>query len=128
MPHAQTAGGDFGPHLIGQLQEPQIVRNGRAVLSDSGGDIFLRQLELVGKAPIRERLVYRIQIFALNVLDERELEPRPVAVGRDVADGDGDAKESGELGGAPAPFAGDDLEPIANAPDDDRLNDPVRAN
>ena len=44
---------------------------------------------------------------------------------RDVADDDRHAQQAGELGGAPAPFAGDDLESIADPPHDDRLDDAV---
>ena len=67
--HRQARRRHFGPHLVGQLQQPQHVRDRRAVLADGVGDVFLRQMELVGETPVGERLVDRIEIFALDVFD-----------------------------------------------------------
>ena len=38
------------------------------------GDLLLRELELVGQAAVAERLLDRVQILALQVLDQRHLE------------------------------------------------------
>ena len=45
----------------------------------------------------------------------------------DVAHDDGDLEQAGALRGAPAALAGDDLEAVADAADEDRLNHAVRA-
>src|SRR6266496_615186 len=78
---------------------------------------------------IRDLYVTGVQTCALpislDVLDERHLENRAFVSGRDVADRDRHAEKSGELRGAPPAFAGDDVEPVAGAANDDRLNDAV---
>ena len=77
-------------------------------------DVLLLQLKLVGEPPVRERLFDRIQVLALDVLDERHLQQRSFLSRRDIANDDRHAQQAGELRGAPAAFAGDDLEPIAD--------------
>ena len=42
--------------------------------------LFLRQLEVVGESTVGERLVDRVQVLALNVLDQRHFEQRAFAV------------------------------------------------
>src|SRR5262249_27443929 len=91
-----------------------------------GGDVVLRHLELVGQAAVGERRLDRIQILALDVLDERHLEERPLLSRRHVADDDRHALEAGHLRCTPAPLAGDDLKPIADLADDDWLDDAAR--
>ena len=51
-----------------------MVCNRGAILADGIGDVFLSEMELVGKSPVRQRFVYRIQVFALNVFDEGDLQ------------------------------------------------------
>ena len=109
------------------MSSRRIVRDRRAVLADRRRDLFLRQLEFVGEPAIGERFVDRVQILALDVLDERHLEQRLLLPARDVADDDRHAQEAGPLRGAPAALAGDDLKPVADRADDDRLDDAVGA-
>src|SRR5712671_4068218 len=62
-------------------------------------------------------------IFALDILDDRELERLGVA---DIEDDDGNFVKAGALRGPPAPFAGDDLKLIggtAHRPHRDRRDD-----
>ena len=68
--------------------------------------VLLRQPELVDQLPEGERLFDRVQVFALEVLDEGKLEL--VAIG-DLADDDRDPLEPGELRGAEPPLPGHDL-------------------
>ena len=84
-------------------------------------------MELVGEAPVGERFFDRVQILALDVFDQRHLEQRLLLAGRHVAHDDRHAQEAGELCGAPAAFAGDDLKSIADLADHDRLDDAVGA-
>ena len=106
--HRQRAGRQVGAHFFGQLQQAQEVRDRAAVLSDRRGNLLLRQPELVGEALIRERLVDRVQVLALDVLDERELEQLLLGALRHVAHDDRHLQQAGALRGAPAPLAGDD--------------------
>ena len=90
MPGRERAGRQIGANLLGQFQQPHEVGDRTAVLADSRGDLLLRQRELVGEPLIRQRLVDRIESFALKVLDQRELEQLLVTVG-DIADDDRNA-------------------------------------
>jgi hypothetical protein len=69
------------------------------------------------------RLFHRVQVAALDVLDERELQHLLVF---DFADDDGHAGQARELRGAPAALAGDELvEAGAGGADDDGLQQAV---
>ena len=85
-------------------------------------DVFLPQAEFAREPRKGFRLFDRIEILALEVLDERELED--VLVGR-LADDDRRIGDLAALRGAPAAFAGDDLEFVGPPPDDERLDDAV---
>ena len=127
MAHRQPARRDLSADLLGKLEKSKDVGDRRAILADRRRDGLLRQLKLVGEAPIGQRLVDRIQVLALDVLDERHLEertflPRSRRRARRPAHGASPAS----LRGAPAPLARDDLEPVADLAHDDRLNDAVR--
>ena len=129
MTHRQTARGHLGAHFVGQLQQTKAVRDRRSVLADLDGDVFLSEPELVGEPLIRQGLFDGVEIFALDILDERHLEPALRVRGSDVLDDDGDFLEVGAFGGAPAPLSGDDLVAAGfDAAHDDRLNHPVRTN
>ena len=72
--HRQRARREVRAHFVGQLQQPQEVGDRAAVLADGRGDLVLRQPELVRQPLIGQRLVDRVQVLALDVLDERQLE------------------------------------------------------
>ena len=82
-------------------------------------------IELGGEHLIAGRLFERIEIGALHVLDDRELERFAVA---DVEHDDRHFVQAGALRRAPAPFAGDDLEVVGAArAHHDRLDDAALA-
>src|ERR1700709_1613864 len=83
-----------------------------AALSYDLGDVFLRTIELVGKRVIALRLLHRVEILALHVLDDRKLERVAIA---DVERHDRYFMKAGDLRRAPAPFAGDDLVAVGRA-------------
>src|ERR1051325_9555248 len=98
-----------------------------AALADRLRDVLLRVLVLVGERLIAGGLLERIEIGALHVLDDRELER--FGVGRLVHD-DRHLVQTGALRRAPAPLAGDDLESVgraAHGAHDDRLDDAALA-
>ena len=85
-------------------------------------DIVLAAFEFVGQRVIAARLFHRVEIFALHVLDDHDLQRVVVA---DIDRHDRHVMQAGALRGAPAPLAGDDLEAIRRAlhrPHDDRLD------
>src|SRR5690606_9385666 len=66
------------------------------------------------------------QVLPLHILDDGQLEGLGI---RQVANDDGDYVQLGDLGRAPPPLAGDDLElvgPVGMATDEDGLQDPLR--
>jgi len=65
-----------------------------------------------------------VEVLALEILDEGEFEDFLVGGG---ADDGGGFQEADFLGGAPAAFAGDELEFIEALPDDEGLDDAVLA-
>ena len=127
MAHRQATRGHFVPDLIGQLEQPLEVGDRRAILADRGRNPFLGQVELVGETPVGKRLLNRVQILALDVFDQRHFEQRLLGAWRDVAHHHRHAQQPGDFRGAPAAFAGDDLESIADLAHHDRLDDAVGA-
>ncbi len=107
------------------LQKPNGVGNRRAILAGALGDFLLREVKFVGEALERARLLDRVEVFALEIFDQRHLERHLVA---DVANNRGNAAESGALRGAPAAFAGDQLKALPDAANHERLNDAAHAN
>ena len=122
--HRQRARREVVSDLGGQAQQPQVVGDGRAVFADGGRNRFLRELQFVGQAAIRLRFLDRIQVFALDVFDQRDREQ--VGVG-DVANDDRHLEKACALCGAPAPLASDDLVTAVDQAHEDRLNDAVAA-
>ena len=66
----------------------------------------MRVLELVEQAADRLRLLERVEVLALDVLDQRHHRCRFV---RDLLDEHRYFVQAGQLGGAETPLAGDDL-------------------
>jgi hypothetical protein len=109
----------------GSFKSRRKIRDRRAILADGARDVLLLQVKFVGEPPVGEGLFNRVEVLALDVLDQGHLQERSFLSRRDITDGDRHAQQAGELGGAPAPFAGDDLEPIAHPPHHDGLDDAV---
>ena len=98
-----------------------------AALADDLGDLVLAVFELVGERLIAAGLFERVEIGALHVLDDRELERLAVV---DLEQHDRHVVQAGALRRAPAPLAGDDLVLIdraAHGAHQDRLDDAALA-
>ena len=80
-------------------------------------------MELIAQLPVRQRFVYRVEVLALDVLDERHLEQERFLPFCHLANDNRHAKEAGTLRCAPAALASDNLKSFACAPNDDRLDD-----
>ena len=110
-------------HPIGQRLKPQHIGNMAAAFADHAGDIVLAVAEIADQCAIPFRLFERIEIGALDVLDDRKLQRFAVS---GLDDDDRNLVQPGTLGRPPPPFAGDDLIHVGNAAEcarDDRLND-----
>ena len=93
--HGQRAGGDAVAHFSWKLQQPQRVCDRRSIFADRIGDLVLREMQFIGETAIGVRLFDRIQILALNVLDQRRSEQ--MFVWR-LADDDRNLEQTGALG------------------------------
>lgn len=78
MPPGKPAVGDRFPHFFGQLQQPQRIRHGGPVLSDGGGNLFLRQPELLLQPLVSFGLLNRVEVFSLEIFNQRQLKRIPV--------------------------------------------------
>jgi hypothetical protein len=96
------------------------LADGRARLAEALGDGVLREVEVAHERGEAEGFVDRIEVRALEVLDEREHGAGSVA-GLDDAGGDGLLAD--ELEGAEAAFAGDELVTVLHLADNDRLHE-----
>src|ERR1700729_2029443 len=96
-----------------------------AALADDSRNVFLAAFEFVGERVIALRLLHRVEVFALDIFNDRDFERIRIA---DVDRYDRNFVQPRGLRRPPAAFAGDDLEPIlraAHRPNYDRLNHSV---
>ncbi len=71
MAHLQVAMGKQGLDLFRQADQAQQVGNGRARLADRFRDLLLGQLELLLQALQGSGFLDRVEVLALDVLDQR---------------------------------------------------------
>ena len=109
-------------HRLGQLQQPHHVGDMRPALADDLRHLLLRVIALLHQRDVAGRLLDRIEVGALHVLDDGEFER--LHVGR-LDDRDRHLVQAGALRRAPAPLAGDDLVVVrrAGCAHHDRLDD-----
>ena len=91
---------------------------------DAAGQFFLRALILINVALERLGLFDCVEVFALDVFDDRQLGHLPVV---DFANQDGHLAPVGCLGGTQAALAGDEFVVVADEADDQRLQNAVGA-
>src|SRR5262249_29661744 len=72
----ELAGHDARAHARGEAQQAQAIRDGRAVLAEAIGERLLRVAVLLHETLERLRELDGVEILALDVLDECELERR----------------------------------------------------
>ncbi len=106
VPLGERAALEVGLHLGGEPEEPERVTHRRAVLADQPRHLLLRQRELRHQPLVPHGGVERGEVVALEVLDQREGEQRPV-VG--LLHHRGDLGPPQPLHRAPAALPGDQL-------------------
>ncbi|MNM79664.1 hypothetical protein D3C81_916040 [compost metagenome] len=117
--------GQHGLDDFRQRNQAQEVSHGHPRLAHGVGNLLLGQLELLLQALQGHGLLDRIEVLALDVLDQRHGDRRLVA---DLAHQRRNAFQAGQLAGAPAAFAGDDLVALAiDRAHHDRLHQPLAA-
>ena len=125
MPHPQRAVGDRLAHRRWEIEQTQEVGNMTARLMDKPAKRILGVAEIVDQAAIGFGLLDRVQVFALDVLDKRDLER--FCVGK-ILDDHRHVVKLGTLRRAPAALAGNNLIIVPHTPDDDRLDNPACPN
>src|SRR5690606_21171496 len=125
MAHLQRAGLDQGADLGRQLEQAQQVGHRGARTADRGRRLRVGQVELVDQALQRLRFLQRVEVLALDVLDQRHRDHGAVV---DLAHHYRDLAQPGQARGAPAALASDDLVvAAAQVADHDRLDHALRA-
>ena len=107
--------------LARQLEQAQVVRDRRAIEAHAPADLVLGPAA-VDQRPEGVRELDRVQVAALHVLDQRELEAVAIV---DVGDHGGDRGETGRARGAPASLADEQLVAVADAAHHDGLQHTV---
>ena len=125
MPRCQLPFLDPILNIFLQLQQPDRVRHCCTIFAGAFRHRFLRQVKLMHQTVKRTRLLDGIQVFALNVLNQRHFQRQLVG---HLPDDRRHAAQRSALRRPPAPLSGDELKPVANWPNDKRLNDSTRAN
>jgi hypothetical protein len=86
----------------------------------------LGQAEFVRKTPVRVPFFNGVQVFTLDVLDERHFQQLLLVPGADFSNHHRHAVEPGALRRTPAPFTRDDpISAVRRSVDDNRLNHAV---
>jgi hypothetical protein len=89
-------------------------------LAHFGGSLFLSELKLTDQLRITERLFQGVEVLALKILDQSQLQNRAIIR---LAHDDWHISQTGQSSRPPAAFPGNQLELAAARPDDQRLND-----
>ena len=122
MAEAEQTGADVILDVRMQLKNAQEVRDGGAIFTDFHRSFFLGEIEILDQLAVAERFLDWVEILALEIFDEGELEN--FAIVR-FADEDGELGEAGDLGGAPATFTGDQFIRAVAGTNDERLKNPL---
>src|SRR5438093_563693 len=115
---------DHVVNVVRRRRQTQTVLDVALVLAQLRREVTDRVPQLVGHLLVDDGLVERGEVFALQVLDERDLERGRVI---EALDDGRDRLFACELGRAPAALARDDLVPVTGRTNEDRLQDAVLA-
>ena len=121
-PSRESAVGDRGLDTRREVEQAERVGDRRAGPPDARREAVLGEPEFVDELAVGIGRLDRVEILALEVLDERELEL--IAIG-ELAHERRDALEAGGLGRPQAPLAGDELVAVDRLGHEDRLEDAV---
>jgi hypothetical protein len=103
MTGCQTAVADELLYFRGKLQQSLEVEDSGPIFAGARPDLFCIQVELAAEAVEGRGRFNRVEVFALDVLNEGDFE-KPIV--RNVSDNDRHLFNACELGSAPAAFAG----------------------
>src|ERR1019366_10780013 len=110
--------------VFGKLQQPQEINHRRAIFSGPLADLFRAERELGRQRREGKGCINRIEILALDVLDQADFE-QPLV--RALPHGDRNLLDPRQLRRAPPPLARYQLIAVADQAYHQRLDDAVRA-
>ena len=122
MPLAQTAVGNRRLDALVELQEAERVGDRGPGTADLAGDLVLGQAKLLLELAEGVRLLDRVEVLTLDVLDQCQLEL--LAIG-ELADHGRDSLEAGQAGSLDPALAGHDPVTVKRLGHQDRLEDAV---
>ena len=122
MALGQSPVGDRGLDTRSEIEQAQCVRDRRARAPHTGREPILGEPEFVDELAIGIGGFDRVEILALEVLDQSEFEL--MAIGK-LANQSGDAIKTGRLGRPEAPLTSDELVAVDRLSHEDRLKDAV---
>src|SRR6185436_5140022 len=102
----QATVGDGGLDAGSEIEQAERVGDRRPGTTDARGEVVLAESELVDQLAVGVRRLERIEILALQVLHQRDLEL--LAIG-ELTDHSGDPVETGSLSGPEPALTGDQL-------------------
>ena len=108
-----------------QFEQPHEIGDVAARFVHDLGKRFLRMAVIIHQPSIGLRLFNRVQILTLNILDKRDFQRLGIIK---ITNNDGYFMQACPLRRPPAPFTRDDLKPLAQRADDNRLDQAARRN
>ena len=125
MAHVQIAGHQHLLHRVGQIEQAQQVAGRTAAAAHGLRRLFVRELEIADQALQTLRFFQRVEVFALDVLDQRH---HGCGFVGHFLHQHGHRGQAGQACGAVAAFAGDDLVvPRTDRSHEDGLHHPLAA-
>ena len=110
MTHSEVPLVKHRQHCVGEPQQPQGVGDRGPVPPYRGGDVLLREVELLNEALVAARLVHRREVVTLQVFDQGKRQHRAIV---DFPFDGRDPLPAQRLTGAQAALPGDQLEASA---------------
>ena len=124
MAHFQAMLFEQGAHRFRQVEQAQQIADRGTRAADGFRGLLVRQFEFPDQTAERGSLFERVQVFALDVLDQGH---RDGGLVRHFAHHDGHVGQAGLLCGTPATFAGNDFVTVAtDTAHDDGLDHALR--
>jgi len=122
--HGEAAVAEVVLECGAEFEQPERVGNHGAAFADFEGDLLLCELELLDQLRVTLGFLHRVEVLALQILDQGQLEHGAV-VG--FPHDDGHLGQAQKLGCAPAALTRDEFEMAVAFADDQGLNDALLA-
>src|SRR5450432_2389802 len=109
-----------------QIEQTQEIRDYRSTFADLLSDVLLTKREFFGQTAVSMSLFNRVQVFPLQIFDQRQLEDLSI---RSLSHDDGGFFQRFDLvGRSPTSLSGDQFVFPLNLSNDERLDDSAFAN